>query len=162
MQQEVLNARDIFANFAIIRRLLISRAHARGSIGDLPASQGELLLIVGNLQSATAKALACEMQLSPSAITQLVETLERLGYVQRRPSPEDRRVVRVSLTAAGQDKIASLRQQIGDFKKQITQRLSEQEIATLTAIQQKIIDFLNEPQPATTASKQMTRGGLRG
>lgn len=45
--------------------------------------------------------LAQHARLSPSAITELVESLEREGLVRREADPVDRRGVRVALTADG-------------------------------------------------------------
>lgn len=49
----------------------------------------------------THKQLARRAECVPSNITRLVERLVGLGYVERTPSPDDRRQVLVALTAAG-------------------------------------------------------------
>lgn len=46
--------------------------------------------------------LAQRIGISGPSATGLVDRLEKLGYVERRPNPDDRRVVLVSLTPAGE------------------------------------------------------------
>lgn len=47
---------------------------------------------------STAGALAQALHLSPSAVTTVLDRLERLRYVRRSPNPDDRRQVVVALT----------------------------------------------------------------
>jgi DNA-binding MarR family transcriptional regulator len=54
--------------------------------------------------------LAARQGVSQPAMTQLVGRLEREGYVHRAGSPDDARVVLVSLTAAGRDLLHRRRQ----------------------------------------------------
>ena len=45
--------------------------------------------------------LARRANVTPQAMGELVDDLERMGYVTRRPDPEDRRAKRIVLTAKG-------------------------------------------------------------
>ena len=49
--------------------------------------------------------LAQQVKLSPSAVTETVEGLERDGLVRREADPDDRRAVRVALTADGRRQV---------------------------------------------------------
>src|SRR5271155_4001193 len=46
--------------------------------------------------------LAVDFGLSPHSITDIVDTLERLGMAERRPDPTDRRAKLVAITEAGE------------------------------------------------------------
>ena len=59
------------------------------------------LLAAGPPHSLTAGELTRRCRITPGATTQRVRTLETLGLVQRIRSEPDRRVVHVTLTAAG-------------------------------------------------------------
>jgi len=59
------------------------------------------LLAAGPPHSLTAGELTRRCRITPGATTQRVRTLVRLGLVQRIRSEPDRRVVHVTLTAAG-------------------------------------------------------------
>jgi len=49
------------------------------------------------------KELAWDMGLTPSRITNLLNNLESKGYVQRKISSEDRRIIKVTLTKKGRE-----------------------------------------------------------
>ena len=49
----------------------------------------------------TPSQLTRSMMLSPSGITSRLDRLEKLGFIERRPSPEDRRSLLVVLTPTG-------------------------------------------------------------
>ena len=50
--------------------------------------------------------IAARANITPQAVGELVDDLERLGYVIRRPDPDDRRAKRIVLTEQGQACVA--------------------------------------------------------
>jgi DNA-binding MarR family transcriptional regulator len=68
------------------------------SLGDLYAVR-----VLGRLGEAPVSRYGAELGLARSTITNLVDRLERAGLVARAPSPRDRRVTLVRLTASGRD-----------------------------------------------------------
>jgi DNA-binding MarR family transcriptional regulator len=74
---------------------------------DLTHSEYELLLLLGINLSAEKPVLSVSeisamLQVTPAGVTHLVNPLEAKGYLQRRASPSDRRVVLIALTEQGQ------------------------------------------------------------
>lgn len=55
--------------------------------------------------------LAERLEIVPRTATTRVDGLEQAGFVQRTPDPDDRRSIRVAVTADGQDLLARLAQQ---------------------------------------------------
>jgi len=45
--------------------------------------------------------LAAQMHVTPATITKMIQRMEKAGFVERRPDPQDQRVSRVYLTDAG-------------------------------------------------------------
>jgi len=93
---DFLTAFDAFAQ--AVRR-------ARGAPaanGGLTLSQYGLLEGLTAQRSARVQELAGEAGITPSTATRILDALERRGIVERARSPEDRRVVAVSLTESGQ------------------------------------------------------------
>lgn len=76
--------------------------------------------------------LAQHAKLSPSAITETVEGLERDGFVRREVDPQDRRGVRVALTTDG-------RRHLQRFEHAAGAALAER-LASLTTAQRQRID----------------------
>lgn len=93
-----------------LRRLLFSlgRLHSlrdplahSGERMELTAPQIHALLWLGQDGVLTMGELARRLGITEKTVTGVVDRLEREGHVQRERSPEDRRVIRCSLTASG-------------------------------------------------------------
>jgi DNA-binding MarR family transcriptional regulator len=69
--------------------------------GDLGATSTAALATVVKRGPLTLGELAVFEQVAPPTMTKVVERLESRGFVARRVDPDDRRVARVSVTAAG-------------------------------------------------------------
>lgn len=54
-------------------------------------------------EAMTASDLAAELHLSPSAVTSLIDRLERVGHVNRRPHAQDGRKVVLDMTDQASD-----------------------------------------------------------
>lgn len=74
------------------------------------ASQGYTILTLPENESITMNALSEAMGLANSTMTRMVDQLVDKGFVRREADDEDRRVVRVSLTAQGQETRRNLEQ----------------------------------------------------
>jgi len=131
----------------LIQRLLVAFHHLRKKLDqDMQAmtsypvtrTQFILLLLISREGSPKLARLAEEMNVQPSAITVLIDRLEKLNYVKRITDPDDRRSVRVELTPLGREIIHDFRQRRRGILKSYLNRLSEEEIRTLTELLEKI------------------------
>ena len=78
------------------------------------------------------------MSCDASYVTSIVDTLEALGYVERRPCPEDRRVKLVQVTAEGrcaQDRAI----EVITAPPEVLSRLDDDELRQLVALLAKIL-----------------------
>lgn len=91
---------DILQNAEALRRGVLA---VWAEVGlDFPAL--DVLLTLrrqGRGSALTPSALATEMMLSTSAMTNRIDRLEKSGFVRRESDPDDRRSVRVQLTEDG-------------------------------------------------------------
>lgn len=71
-------------------------------------------------------------------MTRLVDRLEKLGYARRRRCKEDRRVVYVHITPAGERLLASLDGPVKALNRSLLQHLSARELATVSRLMAKI------------------------
>jgi DNA-binding MarR family transcriptional regulator len=76
----------------------------------LTVAQSYALLVLQELGSATMNEFAAEMRLHGTTMTRMVDALINKGLVERRPDAEDRRIVRVALSPAGQEMAGKLQQ----------------------------------------------------
>jgi MarR family transcriptional regulator, organic hydroperoxide resistance regulator len=69
----------------------------------LTVAQSYALLALQELGTATMNEFAVEMRLHGTTMTRMADALVDKGLVERKPDPEDRRVVRVSLSTVGRE-----------------------------------------------------------
>ncbi len=67
----------------------------------LTTSQADVLFTLGNQRPMTFKEIGANTLITKGTLTGVVDRLEKNGLVQRLSSSEDRRSIRVALTAAG-------------------------------------------------------------
>jgi len=99
-----------------------------------------MILMRAGDQNLTPAEIADSCEVSRATITGLLDTLQSAGFIEREASVEDRRAVRVQLTAAGR---AHLEKMLPDHYTRITrlmQRLTLEDRATLNALLDKIAD----------------------
>ena len=82
--------------FELVRRRMLERLHERG-FDDLEAAHLNVLQYPGP-QGMRPSELAARLGISKQALNYLLGELERLGYLERRPDPDDRRSKRIALT----------------------------------------------------------------
>jgi DNA-binding MarR family transcriptional regulator len=96
--------------FAVSKIYLLKRAElaVRGCIEvalaevDLTPSQFFILVLVKSGEATSSAELAREMGVLPQSMTELIAPLEQRGAIARRPDPENNRILRIGLTAAGE------------------------------------------------------------
>jgi DNA-binding MarR family transcriptional regulator len=81
-----------------------------------------------------------------STATRIVNWLVKSGYAERRPDPEDRRVVRVALTEQGQTLNRTAEAFIRRRLEMWLQRLTPEECQMLVILMSKFVDALEEDQ----------------
>jgi DNA-binding MarR family transcriptional regulator len=85
-----------------VRRTL-RRVGGSGVADDtLTAAQREVVLLVGRQPGRPVSEVACELGLAANTVSTIVSRLVALGLVVRTTDPDDRRVGRLSLSAAAQ------------------------------------------------------------
>ena len=75
-------------------------------------------------------ALADELDLGKVALGQLIDRLEKTGFVSRGADEEDRRVKRVFLTRRGHSLIARIRESITVTEKEILEKIDQTDLRT--------------------------------
>jgi DNA-binding MarR family transcriptional regulator len=118
------------ANFrAELRRFLRRSEEAARTFGLTPRQHVLLLMIAGaDSATSTVSALVDRLQLTQSAVTELVQRAEEAGLVARSPSPVDGRVVHLRLTPLGEQRLAGVYDALGPERMQLAEmvkRLTE-------------------------------------
>jgi DNA-binding MarR family transcriptional regulator len=131
-------------------RLAVTRLHRKlrqQSAGGLTQSQASALTSIAQLGSPTLGELAARESVRPPSMTPIVAALEEIGYVSRLSDPEDRRVVRVALTAKGDAVLRRSRSRKTAYLAAQLRRLppeDRQAVADLTVLLERLAS-LEEP-----------------
>ncbi len=137
---------EFFANFAVLKRQsTLSFGQAAGKVG-LSLSQSEVLFVIKKNQPINSKELADLMQLSPGAVTQLVENLVQAGYLERTNDEKDRRVQLLSLSKDGLNKVIELKEYVHQQASEMANVLSDQELESMFNLQGKLIAYYSKHQ----------------
>jgi DNA-binding MarR family transcriptional regulator len=106
---------EVAATFrAELRRFLRRSEDCSRANGITPRQHLLLLQIAGAPNGVTTVSdLVTTLSLTQSAVTELVQRAEAAGLVDRAPSPEDGRVVHLSLTHLGSQKLAAVHGALG-------------------------------------------------
>ncbi|MGW2746281.1 MarR family winged helix-turn-helix transcriptional regulator [Streptomyces sp. NPDC001450] len=99
---------------------------------NLTASQGKTLNVLRR-GPASMSVLATTLTCDASNMTGIIDRLEKRGLVRREPSPSDRRVKNVLLTAEGEQVIEVIRGKMNNTLAGLN-KLSQQEQDTLYAL----------------------------
>ena len=102
-----------------LRRFLRTSENAARAAGITPNQHLLLLQIAGCENAATISGLVERLALTQSAVTELVQRAELAGLVERTPCADDGRVTHLSLTAAGQAKLAEVHDVLGTERTQL-------------------------------------------
>jgi len=93
-------------------------------------------------RTMTPADLADEVSLSRSAMTSLLDSLEKLGHTVRAPHPSDRRMVAISLTPSGRKFISERLPERYEKFHRVMSSLSGKERTALLRTYRKIIDLV--------------------
>ena len=122
----------------VLRRML-ERLHEHG-FADLDAPHLNILLYPGP-QGARPSELAARRGMTKQAVNYLLGELERLGYLERRVDPHDRRSRRIALTRRGRQAGHTIRDAVGEIEREWEQQLGIERFAEL----RQLLRELSEP-----------------
>lgn len=107
---------------------------------DLTPPQFGLLAFLWQHDGLTQVELSEKGQIDRTTIGGLVDRLEKVGLVERRQHPQDRRAFKIHLTERGKELEGPLSECAGRCLKKITRGLNEQEVSEL----RRMLNILRE------------------
>ena len=122
-----------------VQRRMLDLLHERG-FDDLDAAHLNVFQYPGP-QGARPSDLAARLRMSKQALNYLLGELERLGYLERRPDPDDLRSKHIVLTRRGTSAILVIREAVADVESAWSERLGPKRFEQL----RKLLIELGEP-----------------
>jgi DNA-binding MarR family transcriptional regulator len=130
----------------------IKRAYleaAAGVVADVPGGpRGYLVLVTtGRGEPRSQLALAQHLGVDRTAMTYLIDDLERAGLVERKPDPTDRRARRVAITNRGRSLLHEVQGGLHRAEDELLAPLEEQERTTLRTLLQRLATAIAPADP---------------
>ncbi len=113
---------------AVTHRIL-QALHEHG-FDDIDAPQLSVLLWPGP-EGMRPSDLAARMRVTKQALNYLLGDLERLGYLERHPDPDDRRARRIALTDRGRALVPVIRNAVSEIEREWADALGPERFARL-------------------------------
>jgi DNA-binding MarR family transcriptional regulator len=133
---------------AQICRLKHARVQALLETLGLYEGQPSMLRALWSQEGLTHTDLAKRLRVQPATITKMIQRMEKAGFVERRPDPQDERVSRVYLTEAGRAVQADVRDVWHTLEREAFAYLTEEQRAQLRHLLLQIRDNLMRVAPA--------------
>lgn len=126
--------RQLFLTFVKLQR----RCESMLAPYDLAMSQFEALFKVGLNPGQSQQDLCAALLLTKGNIGALVDRLEGMGMIQRRPDEKDRRVNRLYLTTEGRERVTEIFSRHRELVHEMMEPLSHPQLAQLRSLLQLI------------------------
>ncbi|MCL6430220.1 MAG: MarR family transcriptional regulator [Anaerolineae bacterium] len=123
-------------------RLHYLRAHELLEKIGLYRGQPPVLRALSEQEGLTHTELAERLRVTPATITRMLQRMEKAGFVERRPDPEDQRISRVYLTEAGRGVQSALHEVVRTMEAETLAGFSQEERALLRRLLERIRDNL--------------------
>lgn len=119
-----------------VQEHMLERLHADG-FADFDASYLIVVQYPGP-QGERPSDLAARLRISKQALNHLLGQLEHLGYLERRPDPDDKRSKRIALTPRGTRAATTIRKAVAEMEDAWKQQLGPRRFAQLRALLQEL------------------------
>jgi DNA-binding MarR family transcriptional regulator len=116
----------------VVRRRMLARLHEHG-FDDLQLPHLAVFQYPGPA-GARPSELAARVGMSKQAVNYLLGELERLGYLERRPHPDDLRSKRIVLTSRGAAVVLVIREAVGEVERDWARQLGPDRFEQLRAL----------------------------
>jgi DNA-binding MarR family transcriptional regulator len=123
-----------------VHRHMLERLHQAG-FDDLDTAHLPLLQYPGPHGTRPSE-LAARLRMSKQALNYLLGQLERLGYLERIPDPDDGRSKRISITPRGAELIPVIRGAVAEMEAMWSHQLGPKQFAQLRALLVDLNDHL--------------------
>jgi DNA-binding MarR family transcriptional regulator len=116
----------------VVRRNMLDRLHEHG-FDDLDTPHLTVLQYPGP-DGMRPSELAAQLRISKQALNYLLGQLERFGYLERHPDPDDPRSKRIALTARGWSLVPVVRDAVREVEADWARELGTERFAELRAL----------------------------
>ncbi|MGH4020990.1 MAG: MarR family winged helix-turn-helix transcriptional regulator [Pseudonocardiaceae bacterium] len=118
----------------------------------LTTARAEVLFVLHQRGAMVQRELGEALHCTPRHVTGLVDTLEKQGWVARRPHPTDRRATLVSLTERGAAAAARMDAERREAADELFGGMPADDLAAFVAVADRVLDRIGRPAPSDVSS----------
>ncbi|MGY6522212.1 MAG: MarR family winged helix-turn-helix transcriptional regulator [Mongoliitalea sp.] len=123
----------------------ISRMYNQKAVlEDFTTAIGFVLININSKEGTPATKIAPLMGLEARSLTRMLKSMEEKGFIYRKADAQDKRSVRIYLTAEGKRKKEISVGTIKDFNLQVRELVSEEELETFFTVFKKINQVIEQ------------------
>jgi DNA-binding MarR family transcriptional regulator len=133
--------RPLARTFRLYNRMIVASLHARGFADFSPAFPQ----LLSNLDAAGTRinVLAARAGVTRQAAGQLLAEIERCGYIDRRPAPDDARATVVRFTARGRRLLTTIFSLVEEIESRFAEIAGADELKRMVAALSRLADALD-------------------
>ena|SRR5579859_7749394 len=131
----------------VIRRattLLLFRVNSQLKRHDMNFIQWSVMTLIRNRLVRTAADISRELAYDSGAVARILDQLEDAGLIQRRRSPQDRRLMKLALTGEGLKTAETLAPTVTECFSELFSEFTNDEVSTLEDLLKKLIHAMNQ------------------
>ena len=107
---------------------------------DLAPADAGILRLLRVASGLSQQELAVKLKIHPSRLVAILDNLEKRGFLERRPNPDDRRLYSLSLTQTGEELIGRIGKVAREHQDALLAALSDEDRAALGSLLLSIAD----------------------
>lgn len=107
---------------------------------DLASSDAGILRLLRAAPGLSQQELAVKLGIHPSRLVGILDNLQKQGYLERRPNPDDRRLYSLYLTEGGEEILGRVRHVAREHQEALLAPLNSEERAVLGSLLLRLAD----------------------
>jgi DNA-binding MarR family transcriptional regulator len=139
MTTRKLKVEELLADMRLLRRSMAFKTSGAGRLPRVTPSQWGVLMLIEQHGTSTVKEVAQALGVTSSAATQLVDGLVTSGYLLRKSSTQDRRIVTLTLSTKSKTQVNRMKKHAVEGFLKIFEALSDKEFDQYVALNKKLV-----------------------
>lgn len=156
-QQDEMKIEALIYSYIDEFKNLFFKSRKESSLMDYSKNEVLTLLFMYRKKEAIVSDIAQYIEAPLNTATGVINRLEKKGLVQRKRDENDRRVVKIILTAGGEELCSHEKDIVGSYVRRVLCALNEEEKASAFGIINKIIKSLNTQEEKCEDKKEVKR-----
>ena len=132
--------KDINDYFREITQNIYTQVEERLAKYGLVKGQAQLLLIIRDNEDCTQKDLANYFNVKYSSMSERLNKLENLGYIERVQDGDNLKYKRITITSEGKTAAVQCRRILNDIESKLFKGLSEKEVSQFEKMLMKVVE----------------------